>query len=453
MQKEQPPLNESSPCTSSKKDKDNSNRTTEQASCGPKDADDSSRRGSHSEKDSGYSDNGSDWQHTDVEDQRSQVHSRGSGCDEVPPPSQKQEPERGNSGNPFPLPGSREFPPMYLIKNVVLKQPDMKRSQLLWRTGSRETSGPGSSREILLQQPKLLPATLQFHKPGRSNVTGKNSIASYLPILNSYPRIAPLPGKTSPDKSSLSDECENLSKRVCIEHKSNDLFTIRNLLHQQPKLAIAIAGQTGRCSSSTTDSSSFTTVSSSLRSHSISGLYTPSFLTRVLHRNGLSSIHNRRFLNTVQFLSQSGLLDITLRTKQLLRQSIATDRDIAQLRQHTELLCQVASNPNGNTSLENVHRAMAESGSYPSLRTLQNVQIPAHTHSASRPDSSSARDANGPLAAANLDVPQSQLPTGTSDSSHICFVPRRSQSELDRERNASDKSEKVTIMPPDSSTG
>ncbi|XP_059913044.1 filaggrin-like [Gadus macrocephalus] len=85
-----------------------------------------------------------------------------------------------------------------------------------------------------------------------------------------------------------------------------------------------------------------------------------------------SSVRQRRFLHTAEILSQSGLLAITLRTKELQRQSDATERDIAQLRLHTQLLCQAAlagqqvAN-DGSNGLQHLLQAMARSGAYPGL--------------------------------------------------------------------------------------
>lgn len=81
-------------------------------------------------------------------------------------------------------------------------------------------------------------------------------------------------------------------------------------------------------------------------------------------------LHHRHFLNTVEILRQSGVLDIRLHTKELLCQSHTTERDIGQLRQNTEQLCQAASNP---TAWEHLHQSMTESVSYHDLKILWNV--------------------------------------------------------------------------------
>ncbi|XP_039987473.1 CLOCK-interacting pacemaker-like isoform X2 [Xiphias gladius] len=433
MPKEKPCLSEHG-CfaTSSKNAKDKSNSTTLLALRNAKDTDDSRGRGSNcsSEKDSGYSDV-SDWQQTDVEDQHSnKSQSRGSECAETSQPGQNRERGRGNPVNLTLMPAGHELPSIYIIKNMVLKP---------------------------------------VHKPlsRKSNITGKKINGTYLPIFNSYPRIAPHPSKKPPDKSSSKDESQNLSKRVCTEQNSDNTPVTQSLpaqhLYKQPKLAVSASGQ--QCSSSTRDglsSSSSATASSSQGSPSVPSMHTTSsssFLaTRGLHRNSNTSTRHRRFLNTVEILRQSGLLDITLRTKELLRQSNASEQDIAQLRQHTELLCQAASNPscslNGITVFECLHKAMAESSSYPNLKLLQNLQIPSHPDSAGQKESIATVDAKGPLAAENSDVPQSRLLTAILDPSQNCLISQQSQSQRSRKLEAGEKtSENVTFMPPDSSTG
>ena len=49
----------------------------------------------------------------------------------------------------------------------------------------------------------------------------------------------------------------------------------------------------------------------------------------------------KRFCNTYNILSKSGLLDITLRTKELIRQNRRTQGDLERLRDHTKLFMEV----------------------------------------------------------------------------------------------------------------
>lgn len=50
-----------------------------------------------------------------------------------------------------------------------------------------------------------------------------------------------------------------------------------------------------------------------------------------------SNEKRKRFCNTYNVLSKSGLLDITLRTKELIRQNRRTQLELDQLREHTNL--------------------------------------------------------------------------------------------------------------------
>ncbi|XP_062274424.1 CLOCK-interacting pacemaker-like [Scomber scombrus] len=460
MPKEEPSFSERSPCvTSSKNAKDKSNNSTMLAIRDTDGTDNSSVRGScwSSEKDSGYSDNGSDWQQTDVEDHRgNRSQSRGSA--ETSQSDQSQEHGQGNSGNPTLMSAGCELSRIYVINNM----PAMiqNRSQLLWRNRSRETGGAHMIQTASMQ------TNTQHHRPSsqKTNVTGKKISGTYLPILKSYPRIAPHPSKKQPDKTSSNDDSQNLSKRLCTKHESDHTPVTGNLLHQhlckQPKLAVRTSGQP--CASSTTDILSFSSpaaASSSMTSTSVSSQCTTSSFhaTRGLHRNRITSTRHRRFLNTVEILKQSGLLDITLHTKELLRQSNATDRDIAQLRLHTELLCQAVRNPscslNGIMAWENLHRAMAESGRYPNLNIMQNLQTLSHPDSASKPESVTTGDASRPLTAEDSGMLQAPLLTTRSEPSQRCPVPQQSHTEQHREPEASkESSDKDTFMPPDSST-
>uniref|UniRef100_A0A670ZAZ4 CLOCK interacting pacemaker n=1 Tax=Pseudonaja textilis TaxID=8673 RepID=A0A670ZAZ4_PSETE len=57
-----------------------------------------------------------------------------------------------------------------------------------------------------------------------------------------------------------------------------------------------------------------------------------------------SLVRQRRLHNTVEILRRSGLLGITLRTKELLRQNSRVQRELAQLREEAQLLCQAVRN-------------------------------------------------------------------------------------------------------------
>ncbi|KAJ8368941.1 hypothetical protein SKAU_G00089690 [Synaphobranchus kaupii] len=118
MPKEQAWMGERAARSSSKNTKDKSNSAALLASRGRAAMEEeASERASRcsSEKDSGYSDTGSDSLQTDLDDQRSSV----------------SEPQRGggggaSSGGATPLPSTGELAPIYIIKNLVLKQKNLR---------------------------------------------------------------------------------------------------------------------------------------------------------------------------------------------------------------------------------------------------------------------------------------------------------------------------------------
>lgn len=359
MSWEQPCLDvASSSASSSKNAKDQSNSTTMQALHDCKHTDDSNGR-SYSEKDSGFSDTSSDWKHTDATDQ----------CNEKQQRETKEELLLNHNGplnnsnrrNVIVAPATQQLSPFYIIKNIVQPQIVQKNAQLIWSSGARPTVS-GANPIILLQPP-----TPQLPKgPGlcKNDIAAKKINAAYLPV-KSYPRIAPHPNKKPPDKTTSPGDSFNQSKRVCIE--SNNTQAIRNPQEQHLHKVVP---------STSLPFSSSATVSATQPTSSVS-----SITTTGLNKHSVINTRHRRFLNTVQVLKQSGLWDITLRTKELMRQSNATRRDIAQLRQHSDLLYQVANTsyqiPNTQTAAWfNLHKMMAESGSYPGLKDIQALQVP-----------------------------------------------------------------------------
>lgn len=237
----------------------------------------------------------------------------------------------------------------------------------------------------------------------------------YLPILNSYPRIAPNLNKKKTEKLQASRdgslEAHSLSKKVCTEetkvevsistqvpekhpdkqlerhfltHSHSFLHSLsssgdsvqKNSCFPTPDLELmgtsAFMGlSSSSVSTSTTSSQSFPFSSSCSEP---AALLLPTSKVNLSEGSvsdpTISLTRHRRFLNTVEILSQSGLLDITLRTQELLRQSAATEQNITQLRQHTHLLYQATHSGSSVPSLEKIHRAMVESGGYPNLRRL-----------------------------------------------------------------------------------
>ncbi|XP_008278301.1 flocculation protein FLO11-like [Stegastes partitus] len=427
MPKEQGHLGERAAHRISKNAKDKTNRSTLRASQGGSERQQSGMGdvGSRmlrchsekdSEKDSGYSEAGSDSVHTDVDDQRSSVSE---------PHRERSKTSNNNSGAGNNITTYEELTPIYVFKNLVVKpsRPEqLLHGPLAWGGGWHSlTSGKAPTQLLLIQQPTvptpssttttpcLAPPQCQVKKGGsHSNHSSKNS---YLPILNSYPRIAPHPtkdvhqgkGATWVDGvKESSSEGQSQSKRVCIEEEKREtVSTSSHLLRPQHQKEGRVHsqhnGREGRNScpsyaSSTTQHKSHhsqqSSGSDSIHSSSVSSSKTPSLPSSSESPSSSSppssspsssaahspyrltpdssSTRHRRFLNTADILNQSGLLAITLRTKELLKQNAATEREIAQLRQHTHLLCRAAGNE-GSDGLDKLLQAMSESSSYPNL--------------------------------------------------------------------------------------
>ncbi|XP_037605476.1 CLOCK-interacting pacemaker-like [Sebastes umbrosus] len=387
-----------------------------------------------SEKDSGYSEAGSDSVHNDVDDQRSSVS-------EPHRESSKSSNNRVNTAG-HNMPPYEERTPIYVINNLVVKPSgpeQLLHAPLAWGGGWHSLTNAKQPNQLLLIQQPTMPAPSsststpsasiaapqdQVRKGGSRGNQNHSRKNSYLPILNSYPRIAPQPRKESNEGKGATrvegvkesgSEGQSQSKRVCIEEDkreaappSSHLLKPQQLQrkedrvhsHSQYKGSFPSSSPFPLPShaSSTTQHSSNNSQQSfgsdSFDSPSVSSSQTPSppsssdspqsssppssyCFSSTAHSPyrpapDSSSMRHRRFLNTAEILNQSGLLAITLRTKELLKQNADTEREIDQLRQHTHLLCQVAQVSQngcnkGSDGLDNLLLAMTESGCYPNL--------------------------------------------------------------------------------------
>nr|XP_046172701.1 serine-rich adhesin for platelets-like [Oncorhynchus gorbuscha] len=339
------------------------------------------------------------------------------------------------------MPSFEEQNPIYVIKNLVVKPSgpeQLLHRTLAWGGGWDSLSGSKAPTQLLLIQKPGVPSTVPAHnnpqgqskKGGSRSNKNPNSKNSYLPILNSYPRIAPHPRKEGSEQSregagdvkEKSIEGQSRSKRVCTEDKREAVSTTTHLRPQQhqhhqreSRTQSYYKVSSSRSSSSHLPHHSMGGPASSTQqgshychqhakpspspSHS-NGIGSPSVISSQKSSSTTSSsssadswapeatvdlsnclsdcslVRQRRFLNTAEILSQSGLLAITLRTKELLRQNAATEKELAQLRQHAQLLCLAAQTgqeatqqgPNeGPSPMDKLLQAMSQSGRYPSL--------------------------------------------------------------------------------------
>ncbi|KAM6970530.1 CLOCK-interacting pacemaker [Aplochiton taeniatus] len=450
MPKEQGNFREQVSSGTSKKAKDKSNSATLRASQNDlyRDKNGLSISGKmstfESERDSGYSETGSDSLQTDLDDDCSSV---------VKPYRVRSKPN--NLGHSMPVYG--EQTPIYVIKNLMVNtsgQEHLVHSPLAWGVGWHSLPGPKTPTQLLLiEQPGMttpvatptpnLSLSLAQDQPKKGGSRAKNNQSSknlYFPILNSYHRIAPRPtkealeqvraGKGTGEMKENRREGQSKSKRVCTEDKREVVSTTSQLLRTRQEgnqregrphalsevyspshhQATSSAPQRHGCipsfnlpghyshqnsaesigspsvSSTQTqpplsylDSAYFSSTSSSSKDRAHGPVPELSANTWSDHHSDGSSTRQRRFHNTAEILSQTGLMAITLRTKALLRQNDATERDIAELRQHAELLCMAVqaaqSSPElpqqnaykGPHPLDKLFQSMVQSGSYPSM--------------------------------------------------------------------------------------
>ncbi|KAG7516778.1 hypothetical protein JOB18_040434 [Solea senegalensis] len=489
MPKEQGRFGERAVRSTSKNAKDKSNSATLRASKSgthmePPGMGDVSRRmrrcdsEKESEKDSGYSEAGSDFVHTDVDDQRSSVsepHRQSS-------KSCSSSNNNNNSANAagHNMPAYEELTPIYIIKNLVVKpsRPEpLLHGPLAWGGGWHGLTGAKTPTQLLLiQQPPPPPPASSTAAPptpsssqaalqgevkngGGHGSQSHRSKNSYLPILNSYPRIAPHPrkesheGKSSKGAKACGGEGQSKSKRVRTEEEKREaVSTTTHLLKPQKECRVHSHSQhktrgghhsfpmsphcplptqhkrLGSVGSPSVSSSQMPSPPSSSDSTSSSSPASSSMAHspfRLLPDS--SSARQRRFLNTAEILNQSGLLAITLRTKELLKQNAATEREIAQLRQHTHLLCQaVQANQSrcgdGSDGLDNLLQAMTKSASYPDLDLTKTKALSGvHQESKTKTEEDNEKEKNIKSNAVQL-VSLHAIDDGTSPPSPL-FAP------------------------------
>lgn len=418
-----------------------------------------------SEKDSGYSEAGSESVHTDLDDQRSSVsepHRESSKSSN----NRKSVNAAGHNMPPY-----EDLAPIYVIKNLVVKQSrpeQLLQGPLTWGGGWHSLTNAKAPTQLLLIQQPAMPATSSYPQSPVSSLSSPqgqikkgssrsnqnhsskyhSSKNSYLPILNSYPRIAPHPRKESHEgKSAIwvegvkesGSEGQSQSKRVCTEEEKREAVStsshimkaqqqhqkegrVHSHSHKSRGGHSSFPNSPPNHASSTTQHKSHhrhqSSASDSVGSPSVSSSQTPSPPSSSTSPSSSSppssspsssmshspyclapdssSTRHRRFLNTAEILNQSGLLAITLRTKELLKQNAATEREISQLRQHTHLLCQVAQASQngcneGSDTLEKLLHTMTESGSYPNLNHLK-VFSGSHQQSKARSEEDGEKD-------------------------------------------------------------
>ncbi|KAM4521651.1 CLOCK-interacting pacemaker isoform 1-T2 [Odontesthes bonariensis] len=338
-----------------------------------------------SERDSGFSDASSEhtsaMDTTDFEDSRRRfVQQRPKAAGSGPRPSQLAVVGGSYSG----------LSPMIIMNNVLLKQPVENPPALKpW----------GFSPAMEVVQPVVQQPQVVFLQPVVSRQASKETTSrhrrskKYFPILKSYPKIAPHPGdstsssgrgtassSSSSSSSSGSERCSALTSNSqrekthrTLSGSASDSRSTTPGLPASPRISSPLlqsrlclpATETSR-SSSPADERPSSAISQAELPTSLSvshktGSKTSKFpISRALALENISSedcslsdsdsdSKRKRFCNTYNILSKSGLLDITLRTKELLRQNRRTQSDLDRLKEHTDLFLHALQS--GDTSV------------------------------------------------------------------------------------------------------
>uniref|UniRef100_D4A489 CLOCK-interacting pacemaker n=1 Tax=Rattus norvegicus TaxID=10116 RepID=D4A489_RAT len=267
--------------------------------------------------------------------------------------------------------------PMVVMKNVLVKQGSSSSQLQSW------TVQP--SFEVISAQPQLF----VLHPPVPSPVspchTGekKSESRNYLPILNSYTKIAPHPGKRG--LSSEERGTSGAPKKICVERLGPSLsssepakpgrvlsspftpalpsskLTEDSALQGVPSLGAGGSPQTLQPVSSShvakapsltfaspaspvcaSDSTLHGLESSSPLSPLSASYSSPLWAAEHLCRSPdifpeQRQNKHRRFQNTLAVLRKSGLLGITLKAKELIRQNQATQVELDQLKEQTQM--------------------------------------------------------------------------------------------------------------------
>lgn len=227
--------------------------------------------------------------------------------------------------------------------------------------------------QVVFLQPVVSRQASRSSKEGTSK---HRRSKKYFPILKSYPKIAPHPGDsvgssgrgTSSSSSSSSDSEKGSSLTSNLREQCQRAKVQRSLCNStsnsgaaspslpvtptsspplvQSRLSLSVAETSSGSSPATERPSSAFSLSGFTDqfsfSHSKNQTLTLDSISSLecSMSDGGSDTKRKRFCNTYNILNKSGLLDITLRTKELLRQNQSTQNDLDQLRKHTDIFLQ-----------------------------------------------------------------------------------------------------------------
>lgn len=241
--------------------------------------------------------------------------------------------------------------PMIIMNNFVLKQPStVAPTDKQWGFPSPMEVMPQS--QVVLLQPMVPNGSSSSPKTAPENLKPSKG---YMPILKSYPRIAPQPANT-PTKRAGSSRARVSSASVYEQRQRRHHHGHRLYSSPSPQPALQSTVQPTLGFEAVDDRSQVPesqeqltdTALSALSGSSSLPLFTDDFRTDMnvnmiqedKDQDAFSVESNKlkRFSNTYNILNKSGLLGITMRTKQLIKDNKRTQGQLQQLQEQTALL-------------------------------------------------------------------------------------------------------------------
>lgn len=228
----------------------------------------------------------------------------------------------------------------------------------------------------VVQQPQVVflqPLVSRHSSPASKELSSRHRrLKNYLPILKSYPKIAPHPGDGSSSSgrgtASSSSSCgsEKSPNQPCQRDKqqkstggADSFSSSAPAVPSSPSTVPHSPLEAGTSSTSVRENPSSAVLQAELgspatvsKSGSLPGARVDTQENAQVQPDPSESsadIKRKRFCNTYNILSKSGLLDIALRTKELHRQNRRTQIDLDQLKEETDLFLQALYS--GDTSI------------------------------------------------------------------------------------------------------
>ncbi|KAM9341434.1 CLOCK-interacting pacemaker a [Symphorus nematophorus] len=242
--------------------------------------------------------------------------------------------------------------PMIILNNFVVKQPSqMAPAEKQWNFPSPMEMIPQS--QVVLLQPMVSNGSSSSPKTGSENVRQSKS---YMPILKSYPRIAPHPadvptkrvGSSRVRVSSISRHDQRQRRHHHGGHRFYSSPSPQPALQTPVKPISNFEAANNQSQVAESQEQLCDKPLSPLAGTSSLPPYTDEFRTEIdsdkmvadKYQDPFSVDSNKlkRFSNTYNILNKSGLLGITMRTKQLIKENKRTQGELQQLQEQTGLL-------------------------------------------------------------------------------------------------------------------